>query len=137
MSACCMPVWGRTVGCELFSIWMMIGAPDVAMRVLDRADGTCTIVVKLSFQSATARSCRLFVAVFGTSSVWVRLWVSVNASVALWPVLSQVRLFASTAVPSRTRGVLAASIGCEKLTLRLARRAIACWASALGASFDR
>src|SRR5438445_626349 len=50
MSACCMPVCGRTVGWELFSIWMMIGAPEAPIRAVDPADGTCTMVMKLSFQ---------------------------------------------------------------------------------------
>src|SRR6266704_377769 len=80
MSACCMPVCGRTVGCELFSIWMMIGALDVPSRAVDPADGTWTTVVKPSVQLATTRSCLRLVAVLGTRSVWVRLWVSVTAS---------------------------------------------------------
>ena len=83
MSACCMPVCGRTVGCELFSIWMMIGAPELPIRAVDPAEGTCTMAVKVSFQSATARSCLRFAAVFGTSNEWARLWLTLSATVAV------------------------------------------------------
>ena len=83
MSACCIPLCGRTVGCELFSIWMMIGAPEVPIRAVEPAEGTCTMAPKFSFQSATARSCRRFAAVFGTSSECVRLWLTVSATVAI------------------------------------------------------
>src|SRR6266852_9954285 len=113
---------------------MMIGAPDVPLRAVDPADGTCTTVEKLRVQSATARSCLRLVAVFGTSSVWVRLWLSVTASVALCPVASHVMLFPSGAAPSRITAVRAASIGWEKATLILPRRATAGWPSARGAS---
>src|SRR5256714_14904493 len=124
MSAFCMPVCGRTVGCELFSIWMMMGAPD-RIRAVDPADGTWTMVAKLSFQSATARSCLRLVAVLGTSSVWVRLWLRVNASVMLCPALSQVRLLASSAAPSSSTADALASIGCEKGRLELTCRGLA------------
>src|SRR5438552_4035868 len=129
-----MPVCGRTVGCELYSIVMMIGAPEAPIRAVDPADGTWTTVVKPRVQSAMARSCFRFVAVFGTSSVWVRLWLSVNASVAICPVAFQVMLRVSRAAPSRRTGVRAESIGWEKVTLRLPRKATACWPSARGAS---
>src|SRR5437763_17163516 len=111
MSACCIPDCGRTVGCELFSIWMMIGALDVPIRVVDPADGTWTTVLKPMVQLATARSCLRFIAVLGTRSVWVRLWLSVTASVALWPVASQVMFLASTAAPSRRMGGRPGAIG--------------------------
>src|SRR5207245_10651326 len=97
MSACCIPVCGRTVGCELFSIWMMIGALDVPIRVVDTADGTWTTVLKPMVQLATARSCLRFIAVLGTRSEWVRLWLGVTAGEELWPLATQVKLLASTA----------------------------------------
>src|SRR6202165_6198150 len=113
---------------------MMIGAPDVPIRAVDPADGTCTTVVKLSFQSVTARSCLRLVIVLGTSNVWVRLWLSVTARDAVCPALSQVMLLASTAVPSKRSGVRALSIGWEEAGLRLSRSATACWASGRGVS---
>src|SRR5438045_4970636 len=100
MSACGSPVCGRTVACELFSIWMMIGALDVPIRAVDPADGTWTTVVKPMVQLVTARSRLRFVAVLGTRTVWVRLWLRVTASVALWPVGSQVMLLEPTAGPA-------------------------------------
>src|SRR5258708_24065085 len=113
MWAGCIRVGGGTEGCGLFSIWMMIGALDVPIRAVDPAEGTWTTVEKLRVQSATARSCLRFVAVFGTSSVWVRLWLSVTASVALCPVASQAMLLPSRAAPSRRTDLRAASLGCE------------------------
>src|SRR5438045_9360959 len=113
---------------------MMMGALDAQTRAVDPADGTCTMVVKLSFQSVTAVSRMRLVAVFGTSRVWVRLWLSERGTFAVRPYLSQLMVLRSSWAPSRTNGVRAGSIGCEKVTLRVPCSVTACWPSASAAS---
>ena len=136
MSACCIPVCGRTVGWVLFSIWMMIGAPEAPILAVDPDEGTCTMVVNASFQSAKGVSCLRLAAVLGTSSVWLRLWLSTMEDVTDCPVLSQVTAFSSSAVPSSSSGVRAGSIGWENVTFSLPRSGTACWPSTSAASLN-
>src|SRR5947208_13687768 len=105
---------------------MMMGALDAPIRAVDPGDGTCTMVLKLSFQSVTGMCGMRLVAVFGTSRVWVRLWLSERGTFAVRPYLSQLMVLRSSWAPSRSNAVRAASIGCENVTLRVPCSVTAC-----------
>src|SRR6202022_189010 len=111
MSACCIPACGRAS--MLFSIWMMVGAPE-PIRAGAPCDGTSMTVVNANFQSAASGSCLRLTAVCGIDNWYSRLWASLRLSVALLPSLAQV-IGLSEGLPFNEIGVLAPSIGWEKL----------------------
>src|ERR1700682_1315679 len=108
MSACCIPAWGRAS--MLFSIWMMVGAPD-PIRAGSPCDGTSMSVVNESFQSAASGSCLRLTAVCGTDSWYWRLCPSLRSSVALLPSLDQLTVLLSTGLALFGQGGFVPSLG--------------------------
>src|ERR1700692_371054 len=80
------PAGGRAS--VLFSIWMMVGAPE-PIRAGSPCDGTSMTVVKLSFQSAASGSCLRFTAVCGMDRSYGWLCPSFKSRVAVLPSVDQ------------------------------------------------
>src|SRR5258708_30820053 len=114
MSAGCIPDCGRAS--MLFSIWMMVGAPD-PIRVGSPCEGTSMMVVNDSFQSVAIGSCLRLTAVCGMDNWYWRLCPSLRSSVALLPSLAQLIFVLSNGLSFNAIGVLPASIGWEKSVL--------------------